>query len=343
MLVPCGDGVLRSEAPARWGNANTYFQRALQFAERTGDVPSKILVISNLGDITARTGDLQAAIAWLMEGLALTEQVSNRQLTFWILIPLATSQQNLGKMRKALEHIRRALAAERDLQNPANTGAALIALADWRAFQALMLRKLDTASLVRPPYRNMQSVEQQRLLRSARAAVERALSLEGIGTETHSTGQVVLATILYYMGSLEHAYDQAAQALAAAHKTEMIYLIGHAHRLLGEIQSATGCYQEADASFAEALQLFEKYEMRLNYARALQSYGSSLLERSLDAVQGHEAANSAEVSLSAMGLVCLREARDLFEACQARLDLQAVECILADPALLNVQLQKGNA
>jgi tetratricopeptide (TPR) repeat protein len=334
----CGNLGAVHSMKAEYDLANMYYQRALQSAERTGDIGSQILVTGNLGSNAVNNGNLRAATAWLTDSLALAEQSGDRRMTNWLLIVLAMAQRELGEMRPALENIRRALAAERSLQNPTNTGLALFILADWRAARALMLRKLDTVSLLRPVYQTMQSAEQQRLLRSGKKAVERALALEGLEAETYCNAQLVLANILYYAGDLEQACTLTTQALTSAIQSEMGQLVGTAYHLLGDILSTNARYEEADISFSEAIKIFKKHEMRLYYARALHSYGTSLLIRSLNQSPRQKATHPTNTALLEKARASLREARDLFETCQASHDLAVVEQILAHPALLSSPL-----
>lgn len=298
-----------------------YFKRALELAERTGDIPSKVLVTGNLGDVAAHIGNLTEAATWLTDSLVLAEQISDKDHTSWALIALATVQQDLGNMREALENIRRSLATGRSVKSTVRVGFALVALADWRVACATLLRNLEPDKADEEEY--------QRLLRAARAAIERVERLEDIDTETQCTGQVVLTAIYYLSGELEQAQQQALKALEEIRQSEMMHLIGRAQRLLGEILDARGREQEADRSFEEALQTFKQHGLRLDYARALQRYGTCLLQRSRR-IRSKRADTSANGSLSQTGLAYLRKARDIFEECQARFDLQWVERLLAD-------------
>lgn len=299
--------------------AITYFKRALELAERTGDIPSKVLVTGNLGDVAAHIGNLAEAATWLTDSLALAEQISDKDHTSWALIALATVQQDLGNMREALENIRRSLATGRSVKSTARVGFALVALADWRATCAMLWRNLEAGKTGEGAC--------QRLLRAARAAIERVGMLEDIDTETQCTGQVVLTAIYYLSGEREQALQQATKALEEIRQSEMMHLIGRAQRLFGEILADQGREQEADRFFEEALQTFKEHGLRLDYARALQRYGTCLLQRSRRA-----RSRRVDTPLYQAGLAYLREARDIFEACQARCDLQWVERLLADSA-----------
>jgi tetratricopeptide (TPR) repeat protein len=319
--------------------ASTYFKRALELGERIGnDRPTKLLVTGNLGDIAARNGELQEAATWLTESLALSEQTSNREHTSWGLVTLATVQQDLGDLRGALENIRRALAAARNIKSTTRVGFALVALANWRVARALLLGQQDGSAPLNHASMRQAHPECLRLLCSARAAIERAQHLTDIDTETECTGQVVLTAIYYYLGDLERAQQQALKALEETRLSEMVHLIGRAQRLLGEIQAARGLEQEADSSFSLALQIFKEHGLRLDYARTLHRYGNCLLARSLQVKSARATSSSSGVHLTRRGLDYLREAHDIFATCQANLDLQWVEHTLTDPRFLHEEV-----
>ncbi|MEO7020660.1 MAG: DUF6788 family protein [Ktedonobacteraceae bacterium] len=306
---------MRSE----YETASTYFKRSLELAERIGDVSTKALVTGNLGDVAARTGKLHDAQIWLMDSLTLAEQVHDREHSSWCLVTLAGVQQALGNTRGALENIRHALVAGHAIKSSVRLGFALVMLADWRVTRALYYHNLETGHL--DTHTSLSPVSQT-LLRSAQATVECALALDSIDAETQSMAQVVLAHIYYLRGDLEEAQQQILKALEVTQQREIAYLYGRAQRLLGEIQAARGSEQEADRSFEKALQTCQQYDLRLDYARVLHRYGACLLQRGSQTGTGHH-------SIYQQGLGYLGEARDIFTTCQASLDLQWVERILA--------------
>lgn len=315
---------------AEYEIASTYFKRSLELTERTGDIPSKILVTGNLGDVAARAGDLQEAVTWLTSSLALAEQIVDKDHTSWCLAALAAAQQDLGDARGALESIRRSLAVGRNIKSSVRVGFALVALADWRVSRAVMRARLEATSATSCSHVGaINAPENQRLLYSALAAATRALELEGIDAETQCIGQVVLAHVYYLLGDLERAQQQALKVLEETRQNEMILLLGRAQRLLGEIQAARHLEPEADSYFEQALQTFKQYSLRLDYARTLHRYGVCLLWRS--GLIPHDTTYQK-------GSGYLYEARAIFETCQANLDLQWVERILASLALPYVNL-----
>jgi predicted ATPase/DNA-binding SARP family transcriptional activator/Tfp pilus assembly protein PilF len=328
MSQVCGNIGAVHAMKAEYTIATTYFKRALELAERTGDIPSKVLVTGNLGDAAARNGDLPEAATWLVDSLTLARQISDREYTSWGLVALATVQQDLGNFREALECIRRALVSGRKMKSTVRVGFALVALADWRIANAVIRFDLNAFSVAGQSNGHAKSFDPacRCLLWSARAAAERALALGDIDAETRATGQVALANVYYLLGDLESARRHAMMALEETSQSGMMQVVGRSHCLLGRIQAASGHEQEAQDSFEQALHIFKQHGLRLDYARTLHNYGISLLRRAL-----HVQTNgSTGASLHSTGLDYLREARDIFDACKANIDLQRAERTLSE-------------
>ena len=108
-----------------------------------------------------------------------------------------------------------------------------------------------------------------------------------------------------------------SKAMNEARRSEQTSLIARSQRLLGSILAAQGQRDQADIYFEQAIQVFHDSGMRLEWARALQSYGVALLQR-----------DGAGVASYQQGLSYLQEARQAFHQCNAVLDLQAVERVL---------------
>lgn len=305
--------------------ARTYFQRALELAERNGDLPDMAFVIGNVADVAARSGDLSEAEEWFKRSIALAERINDREQLCWCNVALAIALQDQGNLRDALEYIRRSLALGRAMKSTRGIGFALVALGDWRTAQAIAVARVSFID------HNEQATQEDpgsnRLILRARAALERALALEGLDAEVITEGHLVLASVYFLLGDLDTARQKALQTLEEAHGSEMTRIEGRSQRLLGRILAAQGQREHADRYFEQAIDVFNKYEMRLDYARALHGYGFTLLQRS---VQGDETYQR--------GLVHLRQACDLFRDCGAAIDLDLVEHILANVEYQNIEV-----
>jgi DNA-binding SARP family transcriptional activator/Flp pilus assembly protein TadD len=298
--------------------ARTYFHRALELAERNGDLPDMAFVIGNLADVAARCGDLLEAEEWFKRSIALAERINDREQMCWCNVALATALQDQGNMRAALECIRRSLALARALKSTRWTAFALVALGDWRVVEALTISKVK--------FMDFREIERQqqpacnRLLLRAKDALERALALEGLDAEVMTEGHLVMASVYFLLGDLDTAQQKALQTLDEARQRELTRVQARLQRLLGRILAAQGRLEQADFYFEQAIEVFRKYEMRLDYARTLHGYGISLLQRNTEGNEMHQ-----------QGLSYLHQARDLFRDCKAAIDLEWTEGILANP------------
>jgi DNA-binding SARP family transcriptional activator len=304
--------------------ARTYFQRAFELAERNGDLPDMAFIIGNLADVAARSGDLQEAEAWFKRSIALAERINDREQLCWCNVALASAVQDQGNMRVALEHIRRSLVLGRAMKSTRGIGFALVALGDWRVAQAIAISKVDVINLKEQTI--LQDPACYRLLLNARAALERALALEGLDAEVMTEGHLTLAGVYFFLGDLDTAQQKAFQTLEEARGRELTRVEARSQRLLGRILAARDQHEQADEYFKQAIEVFNTYEMRLDYARALHGFGVTLLRRS---VPGDE--------IYQRGLAYLYQARDLFKDCGATIDLDWVERILANLEYQNAE------
>jgi tetratricopeptide (TPR) repeat protein len=326
-----------------------YFQRALEMAQRDSNLPTVSFVNGNLGETAARRGHLVEAEEQLRQSLAIAEQVNDPEQAGWVHAVLAGTLCDLGDMTGALSHIRRALKIGRSIKSVLCIGMALVALSEWRITRAI---QVDENVLFRPardlhrrpPVRSAVSRSEKhkehlsradsqtmphatgghRLLRGAIGASQRALSLEGLNREAAAEARLSLARAVHLSGDVEQAQQIALHSLKEGEQHELLRVIARSERLLGIIVSGLGRDAEADRYFEQALELFDRHEMRLDYARALYNQGVTLLQRPI---------LGGDTYLR--GRRCLQEARAIFVECHAPLDVELVERILSDPAYEN--------
>jgi DNA-binding SARP family transcriptional activator len=294
--------------------ARTYFRRCLELAERMGDLPNMAFVTGNLGDVALRCGDLIEAEEWLRRSLALAERINDREHQTWCHITLAIILQDQGNLSGALQNIRRGLSLCRAMKGNRWIGFALVTLGDWRVTQAINIHTLQTSATEEDT--GLTAVYNRLLIR-AKAALQRALTLEGLEAEVTTAGQLVLASVYFLLGDLETAQQKATQALEEARLHEFTRMFARSQRLLGRILAAQGQREQADHYFEEAISTFLKHEMRLDYARTLHGYGHTLMQHSSLGEPKYERGRSF-----------LREAQDIFAGCKAAIDLEWVENVL---------------
>lgn len=305
--------------------ARTYFQRALSMAERYNDQPNVTFVTGNLGDVAARCGDLIEAEEWFRRSITVAERINDREQVCFSNVVLASVLQDQGNMQGALKHIRRGLALGRAIKSARYTGFALVALGDWRISRAI---EVSNATFINVDTSDtLQTGSCAGILARARLALERALALEGLDTEVSIEGHLNLACAYFLSGEVERARHMALQNMQDAREHELTRLLARSQRLLGRILAAQGSATGADAFFEQALDIFSSHEMRLDYARALQGYGVTLLQRSRLGESDFQ-----------RGLDYLHKARDIFTHCKAAIDIKWIERILANPSYENASV-----
>ena len=257
--------------------AQKLLHRSLTLAEHIGDNPLRAVIFSNLGELAARSGNLAEAEDWYRRSLELAELIDDHVYVSTWNVELASVLQDQGRLPEAGTCIRRALTLGRAMHNTPCTGLALVALGNMRILQAR--EQLRLAKEIQDTQETYNQLEQaiRRSLERTRRKLQRALALQGLEAETQVKGHLALASIALLFGELETAQRQATETLIEARRHESMLLIARSQRLLGTILAASGQLSEAVSSFQEAIQLCQHHEMRLEYARTLQSYGKALL------------------------------------------------------------------
>ena len=224
---------------------------------------------------------------------------------------LAITLQEQYKISDAAMTIRRALSISRARNITPYIGLALVALGSMRVAQAIAI-EIEQENSTDSRERILHT------LRQAKKTLQHALSLDGLEAETRTEGKVTLSQVLLLLGEVDNALNQAMQALEDAQRFEQIWLEASAKRVLGNILTAQGKYEQAVSYFDQALRTFRKIDMRLEQAHTLQQYGEALLQQ--DAVIGKG---------QQKGLSYLQEALQIFTECKAEFGMRMVEQVLA--------------
>ena len=305
--------------------ARTYLQRSFDMAERIGDLPNMAFVTLNLGDVTSRTGDLLESENWFKRSLALSERINDREHISWCYAELASVQQDLGHVREAAQSLYRAISIGRAIKSLRCIRYALVNLGDLRLTEALVMQQSQTDANTEKSVQ--QAAHVQRLLTRAKSTLQRAIALGGLEAEAMIDGKLYLATAYFMQGDLITAYQMALQTMAEAQEHETARIVGRAQRLLGRIMAAQGDYQAASAYFEQAMQVFHKHALPIDYARTLHGYGTILLQQS-GSLSDTETSEGYQ-----RGLHYLREAHTIFTSSQVSIDLMMVERVLATYAI----------
>jgi tetratricopeptide (TPR) repeat protein len=308
-----GDAYLRK---AEHTLAQAALRRSLSIAERIGHVSIMSVAFGNLGMLSARLGDLPQAEIYYKRALALAEQVDDPvyiSLLHGYLVPV---MQHQGKMVETKFSICQALTIGRSMNVSPCIGVALVALGHLRISEANTSQANNSSSPEMTKQRNSTSFTH--LLNRARTALQRALTLEGLEAETKTEGQLALAQVSLLLGEIDIAQQQTTHTLEEAHRYDQTWLLASAQHLMGSILTAAGQQEQAVEYFEHAMEKFQSSGMRLEWARTLQSYAVALLEQHTSGNSNYE-----------QGLKYLQDARLAFHECNAILDLQVIEGILA--------------
>lgn len=305
--VSCNIGYIHVQK-AEHEQAQAFLRRAINLAERIGDIPLTAVVFNNLGDLAAQSGQLAEAENWYHRGLELADLIDDQVYRSDWNTRLAAVLQDQGRLSEAAECIQQALTISHTLGNSPCMGLALVALANLRILQA------KEAAKAPEPLRS------RRCLARAEASLQRVLTLKGAAAETKSQGQLALAQVFLLQGKLELAQQQAMQTLEEARRYESTRLLARTQHLLGTIFAAQNKGTQAEQYMTQAMQLSQKHGLRLEYARSLQSYAILFLQTATD---------ETAVSRRKEGIRSLHEAYHLFIECSAALDLQEVKDILS--------------
>jgi predicted ATPase/DNA-binding SARP family transcriptional activator len=210
---------------AEYAQARPFFQRPLSYVEQSGDILKSVLLY-NMGELAAADHRLDEAEKFYREGLALVEQVNDREyLSNWSVI-LGGVFQEQGRFKEAAEAILRGLSIGRAFpRNQPCIGFALVALANLRC---ALVEKEQAAS----------SERGKRALLHAQTDLQRALSLRGLDAEKRTQALLAQAQVSRLLGNLSLARRQALQARADAQEYELRAIQARCQRLLDLLPKA---------------------------------------------------------------------------------------------------------
>jgi tetratricopeptide (TPR) repeat protein len=282
--------------------------------------------------LSARIGDIAEAEALYKRALALAEQVNDPvYLSLWHSC-LVSVLQDQRKMNEAKLSVCQALTIGRTMNTTPCICFALIALGHLHITQALASQEKTSSSTEMTKQRNSSSYTH--LLKRARICLRRAFTIGGLDAETKTDGELALAQVSLLLGEIDIAQQQTMHTMEEAHRYDQTWLMASAQRLMGSILTAAGQQKQAVEFFEHAMEKFQSCGMRLERARTLQSYGVALLEQHTAGNRNYE-----------QGLKYLQDAHLAFHECNAILDLQVIEGILAmntSPIFTSTQKNTGH-
>jgi DNA-binding SARP family transcriptional activator/Tfp pilus assembly protein PilF len=309
-VVCCNLGDLHLRR-SEYEQAQANLRRSLNLAEYVGEVPLISFALNNLGILDLRQGNLIEAEADLRRSIDIGAGVDDPISASECYINLGTTLLERGNLTDASIALYRALSTSRAIHVVPYIGFALVAIGEMRIAQAVV-----TGLEVK----NSEGVKNQVILKlhRARKTLQHVLELEDLEAQTRIEGRIALGLVMFLLGDAGSALQLTILALEEARQSEAMWLIARAQRVLGCIHVAQEQTPQAVVYFEQALRMFRKTGMRLEYARTLHQYGEALVQ------QEREDADKTYQR----GLEYLREARGIFEKCKAELDLRVVERVL---------------
>jgi tetratricopeptide (TPR) repeat protein len=294
--------------------AEPLLMRSGELADEIGLAPIKSVVLNNLGVLAARRGNLVEAETWYRQSLNLITQLNEIFYISLFHTYVASSLIEQGKLDETKPMLMQALKISHSKRIAPCTGFALITLGHLRFVQAL-------ANEVQDDLYSKQKRHSRRstkyLLTRAKNTLLHALTFDGLESDMILNGRLLLAKIALLLGKTDEAFDLTNKALNEARASDLVWIQASAQSLLGQILMITGQNSVAEDYFHQALTIFSSTGMRLEYARTLQVYSISLLE------------NSKELMVYEQTMSYLKEARHIFQECQATLDLKETESKLS--------------
>ena len=205
-----------------------YYGQALAISQEIGDRRSEGVWLGNLGQAYRDLGEVEKAIGYHEQALAISQEIGDRRSEGVWLGNLGIAYSNLGQVEKAIGYYEQALAISQEIGDRRNEGV-------W-------LDNLGQA------YRDLGEVEK------AIGYHEQALAISQEIGDRRSEGVWLgnLGIAYSNLGQVEKAIGYYEQALAISRKigdrrNEGVWLgnLGQAYRDLGEVEKAIGYYEQA--------------------------------------------------------------------------------------------------
>jgi tetratricopeptide (TPR) repeat protein len=226
--VSCNIGYIHLKK-AEYELARKALLRALDLADRIGDMPLVALVISNLGELAASIGNLAEAEDLYRDALRRAESTVDQDREYvcrWC-VGLGEVLQEHDKLAEATHYLCRAWHIARELHSQPCIALALVGMGNLRIAQASALGdNLDTSG-----YPGKEALMKQRLLALARVDLERALGLERLEMETHTRALLALAQVSLLQQKHEEAEELLSQVRAEARRYELTQVEIQANKL----------------------------------------------------------------------------------------------------------------
>jgi predicted ATPase/CHAT domain-containing protein len=271
--------------------AEQHCRRSIELAEQAGDLLVLAKATTNLGVVLFELGHWQEALLVGERARQSQADIGDAYMHAITTCNLSDIHRHLGNLDTAIELARQGLQAHETIHS--EFGQALAHL-NW----GLALLAMD-----RPQQARAEHLE-----------VARRLMEDNDIQDLHAQVLWSIAECLLYEGQLEEAQTAAEQASEVAKTQKSLSDQGVAQRVLGSIRDAQGERLEAEALIEFSLQILNEHGPTYQLGR---TYLALAIFYAADA-QRHSAARQA-----------LQQARSIFQALEADLELSMVDAVTA--------------
>uniref|UniRef100_UPI0035E413C5 hypothetical protein n=1 Tax=Thermogemmatispora sp. TaxID=1968838 RepID=UPI0035E413C5 len=294
--------------------AQAAFRRALMLAERLGNTLLQAVIISNLGLLAAKLGDLDLAEREHKRSLGIADKASDKTyFCLWSAF-LAIILQRRMKGQEAVRSIRKALSTVISLNLLPCLGFVLVALANMRLIQAMYELAYWQGQGKKSLRYESRGGRSKHCLERARRILERALALEQLEAETLIEGKLALAQVLLLLGEQEKARQLAEELLANLNEHERVLEFARAQFLEGAILLLQGRVQ-GEKQIDNSLNTLYNKDFKLEYGNLIYTFSVVNINKNIGFSKG-----------KLIGL--LRDALVIFHDCRDDLSYQAVHRLL---------------
>ncbi|GLV54519.1 hypothetical protein KDH_13660 [Dictyobacter sp. S3.2.2.5] len=251
---------------AEYSQAQSKLRRSLNDAERIGEMPLVSVVMGNLGVLDLRIGNFLESQKELRQAILLAEHYTKDPIIYSIFCSyLSLAYQESGQITEAIAALKKALGIGRVTYAAPCVGLALIALGNLRFVQAMSGYSIDKSN-----------TRKNKLLSRAKRTLVQAIHYEGIEAEARTEGRLILAQVLLSLGETQYAFEEGSNAFEEIEQYGLLGFTARGQRVLGTIYSNLGMRDQALEYFNQALSAIRKNENKLEYARILYQYATTI-------------------------------------------------------------------
>jgi DNA-binding SARP family transcriptional activator len=263
----------------------------IQLAEKIGDLTTLCRALCALGPYYVEKGEVGKATRYLGRALELVERLGDRSRIALVTCTTGRVAFWCGEWNKARALYERSLSMYQELNARADTmiplhglGEVAMCRGEWETGVRYLQEHIAVAEstgdfrwlhLIHVLFAERDLLEGRP--ESARKRIEQHREHLELTEDTVLAALLVLARAHLDMGELERAQHIVGDAVRQARESDIRMILAEALRVQGVVLSRRGNWEEAEASFREALTLAEAISCPYAAGRTLYEYGVMLL------------------------------------------------------------------